>query len=269
MVGKVPNGGDPVAGYGVLASMTRAARQLETPARQPGPRARTPIRILLIDPRPLTAAAVRRFLESATDPGQSVRFAVTAVPSADAVSAEDRFEILLLHVSPAADVGAELEACLRVIPAAHRSVPTVVFSDCTGAADIAAAVRGGALGYLPSTLDSAEIVEALRLLASGLAVLPPDALVLLADGPRNRTSRRIRHPETLQDTPPCFTARERDVFRGLRDGKPNKVIARELSMSHSTVKVHVRGILRKLGVQNRTEAALAAARILPRRPDRG
>lgn len=252
----------------MLASATRAAPQIEAPALHE-PRARAIVRILLIDPRPLTAAAVRRFLESVSDPGESVCFAVTSVPSAREVSDEDRFDVLLLHVSPATDVGAELEACLRAIPAAHRSVPTVVFSDCTGAADVAAAVRGGALGYLPSTLDSAEIVEALRLLASGLAVLPPDALVLLADGRRSRAGRRLPHPETVQDNAPCFTARERDVLHGLRDGKANKVIARDLGMSHSTVKIHVRSILRKLGVHNRTEAALAAARILPRHPDRG
>jgi len=49
----------------------------------------------------------------------------------------------------------------------------------------------------------------------------------------------------------------------LHDGKPNKLIARELGLSQSTVKVHMRSVFRKLGVQNRTEAALAAGHVLP------
>ena len=215
------------------------------------------IRILLIDPRPLTATAVQHFLEEADGRDDVPRFEVTAVSAPGQVPADHTFDLLLLHVLPAAEVITEIERCLADIPAVHRKVPPVVFSDNCTLSDIAAAVRGGARGYLPSTLDSGTIVAALGLLASGLAVLPPAALVRLA-GPDGVEPGKLGAGE--RDRP--FTAREREVLRRLQEGKPNKSIARELGLSQSTVNVHVRSVFRKLGVQNRTEAALAGGQVL-------
>lgn len=221
------------------------------------------IRILLIDPRPLTATAVQHFLEEADGHADVPRFEVTAVSAPGQVAANHTFDLLLLHVSPAVEVITEIERCLADIPAVHRKVPPVVFSDNGTPSDIAAAIRGGARGYLPSTLESGKIVAALRLLASGLAVLPPAALNRLAGHDGVGWGREVGASE--RDRP--FTAREREVLRRLHDGKPNKSIARELGLSQSTVNVHVRSVFRKLGVQNRTEAALAAGRVLLGRTD--
>ncbi|PVE20919.1 hypothetical protein DC522_29550 [Microvirga sp. KLBC 81] len=62
-----------------------------------------------------------------------------------------------------------------------------------------------------------------------------------------------------------LSAREAEVLRCLREGAPNKVIARQLDVAEATVKVHIKMILRKIGVSNRTQAALWASRHLPRR----
>jgi len=218
------------------------------------------IRILLIDPRPLTATAVQLFLQGAGGHDDVPRFEVTTVSAAtDKVPANASFDLLLLHVSPVVEVAKEIEQCLAVTPAVHRNVPPVVFSENGTPSDIAAAVRGGARGYLPATLDSGNIVAALRLLASGLAILPPTALVWLANSNDVNEGRKF----DLRENDRGFTARERAVMRQLHDGKPNKLIARELGLSQSTVKVHMRSVFRKLGVQNRTEAALAAGHVLP------
>jgi DNA-binding NarL/FixJ family response regulator len=221
------------------------------------------IRILLIDPRPLTATAVQHFLEEADGHDDLTRFEVTAVSSPGQVPVDQTFDLLLLHVSPVTEVITEVERCLADIPAVHRKVPPVVFSDNGTPGDIAAAIRAGARGYLPSRLDSGKIVAALRLLASGLAILPPAALLRLAG--HNGIDPGREGGATERDSP--FTTRERTVLRRLQDGKPNKSIARELGLSESTVKVHVRSVFRKLGVQNRTEAALAAGQVLLGRTD--
>ena len=81
---------------------------------------------------------------------------------------------------------------------------------------------------------------------------------------------RSRHvstvPQTLQPDDedevytPAFTPRQSEVLERLGEGKPNKVIARDLNMTEATVKVHVRQIMRKFGVANRTQAALCAVR---------
>jgi two-component system nitrate/nitrite response regulator NarL len=218
------------------------------------------VRILLLDPRPLTAAAVQQFLEAATGPDDLPRFEVTAVSEASGVPTDRAFDLLLLHVSPAADVTVAIEQCLCGLPAAHRKVPPVVFSDNGSPADIAAAIRGGARGYLPSSLDGKKIVAALRLLATGLAIVPPAAIAHLVCGSNPSASSQIGSSKAA-GLP--FTTREREILRRLHDGKPNKSIARELGLSQSTVKVHVRSVFRKLGVHNRTEAALAAGQILP------
>ncbi len=218
------------------------------------------IRILLIDPRPLTAAAVRNFLQQAGGTPGRPRFEVTTIPPSGTVSADELFDLLLLHVSSAADTRCEVERCLCALPAVHRKVPVVIFSDNGSAGDMAAAIKAGARGYLPSSLDSSKIVTALQLVASGLAVFPSMALAQIA--PASGSVADCGEAEGR-----AFTTRERDVLRRLHDGKPNKLIARELGVSQSTVKIHVRSLFRKLGVQNRTGAALAASQVLLGRHD--
>ena len=220
------------------------------------------IRILLVDPRPLTAAAVQAFLEAAGGQPGRPRFEVTTIPLAGTVPAEQSFDLLLLHVSPAADLCGQVEKCLCALPAVHRRIPTVIFADNGSASDVAAAIRAGARGYLPSSLDSGKIVTALQLVAAGLAVLPSTALSQI--GP---TSGPNADAGGTEASGRALTLREREVLRRLQDGKPNKLIARELGVSQSTVKIHVRSVFHKLGVQNRTGAALAAGQVLLGRSD--
>lgn len=221
------------------------------------------IRVLLVDPRPLTAEAMRAYLQSAGRSGGSARFHVVAATQLGKMPAGEHFDLLLLHTASSRDIGAEIEVCVNAIPAIYRSLPKVIYSDRSGAEDIAAAINAGARGYLPSSLDSEQIVEALRLLASGLAVFPPAAVSRLADG---RNAAWMAGPSEDGAAGDPFTTREREVLEGLHAGKPNKTIARDLGLSQSTVKVHVRSVFRKLGVHNRTEAAILSGEHLAPRP---
>ena len=106
------------------------------------------------------------------------------------------------------------------------------------------AVRAGAAGYLLKDVQPQELVEAIRTVHGGGALLHP------------RVASRLL--EELVTDP--LTPREREVLGLIGRGMANKVIARELSLSEKTVKAHVSSILAKLGVTDRTQAALYAVR---------
>jgi DNA-binding NarL/FixJ family response regulator len=116
-------------------------------------------------------------------------------------------------------------------------------------ASITGAVRAGATGYLLKDTDAEELHRAIRGAAEGRVQLAPEAAA--------RLMREVRAPESPEE----LTDRETDVLKLLARGKANKQIASELFVEEKTVKAHVSSILRKLGVQSRTQAALHAVRV--------
>ncbi|WP_248958743.1 response regulator [Sphaerisporangium perillae] len=114
---------------------------------------------------------------------------------------------------------------------------------------VVAAVRLGALSYLPKTTAVDRVVEAVRAAAHGGSVLEPGIAALLL--------RQVRRGE--RRTPlDSLTPREREVLTALARGRSNGEIARSLSLGKETVKTHVSSILAKLGVADRTQAAIFA-----------
>lgn len=107
---------------------------------------------------------------------------------------------------------------------------------------------------LPSDCSVDEVTLAARLVRQGLLLMPSQMLTAML----GRTLRE-RHD---QAPPSALTDRERTVLAQIALGAANKIIARELDISDSTVRVHVRAILKKLGLQNRTQAALYASNAL-------
>ncbi len=109
------------------------------------------------------------------------------------------------------------------------------------------AVRAGASSYLPKTTAVDRVVEAVRAAAAGGSVLDPGIAALLV--------RRLREDDP--DGPlRALSARERDVLAELSRGRSNREIARNLGLGDQTVKTHVSSILAKLGLQDRTQAAI-------------
>ena len=113
---------------------------------------------------------------------------------------------------------------------------------------VTGAVRAGAMGYLLKNTKPRELCRAIKGAAAGQVQLDPEAAA--------RLMREMRAPER----PEALTARETEVLGLLARGQANKQIARELFVEEKTVKAHVSGILRKLGVSSRTQAALYAVR---------
>jgi DNA-binding NarL/FixJ family response regulator len=132
--------------------------------------------------------------------------------------------------------------------------PVIVLSDRDDVDDVSTALTSGVRGYIPTSVESEVAFAALRLINAGGTFFPADAL-------RSATPKPDSRLQGLRDELD-LTPRELSVLDLLREGKPNKLIATGLSMEESTVKVHVRNILKKLHAANRTHAASVANRLL-------
>ena len=122
----------------------------------------------------------------------------------------------------------------------------------------------GVHGFCLSTHEREVFIKSLELVMLGEAILPATIVLPIA----GMTSHHSRHGlvngvHDGKGAVPSLSNREVEILACLRDGSPNKVIARKLSLSEATVKVHVKTILKKIGVCNRTQAALWATRHAP------
>src|SRR5205807_2037350 len=113
------------------------------------------------------------------------------------------------------------------------------------------AFENGARGYIPTASTSLDLaIEIIRLVRAGGTFVPPSGLSLQKINRKGLTPRAVTNQE--------FTPRQMDVLGHLTQGKANKAIAHALAMSESTVKVHIRNIMKKMHATNRTEAACLA-----------
>jgi DNA-binding NarL/FixJ family response regulator len=158
-------------------------------------------------------------------------------------------DVLLLDLQMPDLDGIEVTRRIAVESPATRVVVFTSFSDREG---IVRALDAGAIGYLLKDAEPDEIHAAIRAAARGEAPITPRAAVaLLAD-------RRDREPGRASETD--LTAREQDVLRLVIDGHANKQIARRLGISEKTVKGHLTNLFQRIGVSDRTQAALWAER---------
>ncbi|HZZ30878.1 MAG TPA: response regulator transcription factor [Phenylobacterium sp.] len=134
-----------------------------------------------------------------------------------------------------------------VISAAPGKV--VVFGESSLGPGVRQAIAAGVHGYVPSTSRPELVAAAIGLVAAGGVYFPH--MPLLDERP---------HCASGHDVIARLSARQRDVFQALKEGKSNKVIARELMISVATVKQHVQAILKLSGARNRTEAAALLSR---------
>ena len=138
-----------------------------------------------------------------------------------------------------------LNALSELVP----NVPVVVLAQKNDVDLARTAIRHGVKGYIPSTLGFDITVEAVRFVLAGGTYVPMDCV--LATGPGALESPVPRPSGGV-------TPREGAVIRALQQGKSNKIIAYELNMCESTVKVHVRNLMKKMKAKNRTDLAMKA-----------
>lgn len=145
------------------------------------------------------------------------------------------------------DVGREISVVAKLV----GDLPLVVICGDENADQIVKALEAGARGVIPTNLPLAVAVEAMRLVAVGGTFVPASCLTALQ---RPSEVACMAEPNGKE----IFTSRQAAVIEALRRGKANKIIAYELNMRESTVKVHVRNIMKKLKARNRTEVAYIA-----------
>ena len=203
------------------------------------------IRVLLADDHAVMRQGLRTFLDLQPDI-EVVAEAGDGEATIDAVRRTDPDVILLDLVMPKLDgVG----ALKRLREARARIIVLTSFGDDD---QLFAALRAGAAGYLLKDVEPAELVKAIRAAHDGTAPLSPTIAT--------RVVEEIAHgggaPAVVDD----LTPRERDVLVLIARGRSNKLIALELGVAEKTVKTHVSHILGKLGLTDRTQAALFAVR---------
>ena len=141
---------------------------------------------------------------------------------------------------------------LALLCSAAPEIPILVTADCEDPERARVILRSGARGFLPTSLGLKVLIGALERIRSGgtyvpLAITEPKQLTAMADRARQTPWREL-------------TRRQRDVLALISEGKSNKLIADALTMTESTVKAHVKQIIKRLNVANRTQAALLATR---------
>jgi len=135
---------------------------------------------------------------------------------------------------------------IRRLSTEFAKTPVIVLADTDDLTQIMKALECGAVGYIPSSVGIDVCVEAIKLALAGGIFVPASSVFamrqLLEAGAR--TGRPVNS---------VFTDRQAEVVEALRRGKPNKIIAYELKLRESTVKVHIRNIMKKMKATNRTE----------------
>jgi two-component system, NarL family, nitrate/nitrite response regulator NarL len=165
------------------------------------------------------------------------------------------------------DAESQSDAAVGVIKRIKTRFPEariVILAEMFEADSISAAWKAGAHGFCLTNSQREILIGSLELVMLGEAVLPSAFILSMAephaDYAASSPAENVGGSETYQSSGRKLSAREAQILEYLREGAPNKVIARQLKLSESTVKVHVKAILKKVGACNRTQAALWATR---------
>jgi DNA-binding NarL/FixJ family response regulator len=209
--------------------------------------------ILIADDHPLYRDALRHIVEAAFPEVVTTEVSSQA-QVLQAVKDDDSFDLILLDLGIP---GASNLSCLQALRDRTTLTPIIVISANVQAETIRAAFNSGATGYLPKSAPKAIITSALQLVMSGGVYIPLDAIDF-STGPEWVGQGRTKPTSRAS----LLTARQKRVLGLMAEGQANKQIARTLSISEITVKGHVTAILKKLGLENRVQAALAARDLL-------
>ncbi|MHC2109294.1 LuxR C-terminal-related transcriptional regulator [Methylobacterium sp. CM6246] len=203
---------------------------------------------VVIDRRPLIGQC---FLASLRDARPNLAFmGFPSVAAWQDSAASTSTSTVLLCLPGGSAPQAERDQIARELAEIHAYAPGVrvaVMSDCESSGQIVQVLRIGVKGYIPTSISLEVAIQALQLIRAGGVYLPAACMMGVLAG-----------LESTSDQAPAdhaFSPRQLSVARALRKGTPNKIIAYELNMCESTVKVHVRNIMKKLKAKNRTEVA--------------
>ena len=205
------------------------------------------IRVLVVDDHAVVREGLRTFL-SLQD---GIEVVGEAADGREAVAAAERERpdvVVMDLVMPRLDGVQAMRELRARVPRARVIVLTSFLDDDR----LLPAIRAGAAGYLLKNVEPAELARAVRAADAGEALIDPVVAARLVDALADADDRRDEQP---------LTAREQEVLDLIARGYANKRIALELGIAEKTVKTHVGHVLAKLGVADRTQAALYATRV--------
>lgn len=248
------------------------------------------MKVLLIDDHPLILSALKSVIQGLGD-DVTVAGANSAAAARATLQEDAEFDLVLLDLQLGDADGFDLLGELR---AAYPALPVVVVSASDRTSDVIRAIDMGAMGFVPKRASNETLFEALRLVMSGGIYVPPmtmgtdggsSANILNSSGSPGSADAGMASPAEVDTTPGYLrvvgaqstqggfqqhppslatiglTPRQTDVLALLLQGKPNKLIARELGISVETTKDHVAAVLRALNVNSRTQAVLAVSQM--------
>lgn len=203
-------------------------------------------RVLLIDDHTLFRAGLQDLL---TCRGIDVVASVSSGAEGIHLVTELVFDIVLLDVRMPEMNGM---CALRRIKSIKPELPVVMLTTSCEKEDFLEAFRSGAQGYLLKDMEPDDLVIAINDVIQGKTIVAPDLRPMLVTGIKDGKAAQRRNPFE------CLTPREHEILLHLAEGQSNKAIARSLGISDGTVKLHVKSILRKLGINSRITAAVMA-----------
>ncbi|AWT11378.1 MAG TPA: two-component system response regulator NarL [Pseudomonas sp.] len=205
----------------------------------------TTTRILLVDDHPM----MRRGLRDLLDLEDDLETVGEAGNGEDAIRLAQEVEpdLILMDLNMPGIDGLETTRRMRDADIDARIIMFTV-SDEQG--HVLEALRNGADGYLLKDMDAEQLIEQIRIAATGRMALSPELTQVLAE------AIRVRPKPSGQVQFSSLTKREKEVLRQIAKGQSNKMIARKLGITEGTVKVHVKNLLHKLGLRSRVEAAV-------------
>ena len=200
------------------------------------------IRLVLVEDHPVVRVGLERLLANEDD----IEIVGTAQNGAEAVELVAKVECDVVLMDLSMPVMDGVEATQKIVEAHDGAVRVVILTSFSAREDIIAALDAGASGYLLKDAEPQELLAGVRAAARGDAPLAP------------RAAREVLSARTEGLTRPELSVRESEVLRLVAGGLPNKRIARELQISEKTVKAHLTQVFQRIGVTDRTQAALWA-----------
>ena len=230
------------------------------------------MKVLLVDDHPLILQALGTVIQGMGS-DVTVVTANSAAAARATLAADSDFDLLLLDLALGDADGHQVLVEFR---AAYPAIPVVIVSATDRHSEVIRCVDAGAMGFVPKKASTAVLHEALKTVMGGGIFVPTQIAGLTTNDPEPAEAdtvpsvlRVVRDasgheaPERKVDLASLgLTPRQSDVMALLLQGKPNKLIARELNLSVETVKDHVAAVLRALNVSSRTQAVLVVSEMM-------
>lgn len=214
------------------------------------------MKVVLADDHALFRAGLRSALSEAFGEEAEILEAADFAGLREILNGTEDLDLILCDLfMPGMDPAEGVRSLVGIRP----QTPLVVVSASKKPADARRSIKQGARGYIFKSDSLAVLERALELVLAGGAYAPVSAL--MAPEETADATQNTEVAATGEASMPALSRRQMMIFERLADGKPNKLIARELGIAEGTVKAQLRTVFRKLGVNNRTQAALFAAEI--------